>query len=83
MAYDGTTKYGFKKWKFEGSNDGKTWETIHEEELESTPSVGVTLKYNLDKTFEFSKFKITILGGRDNNYTGIDEIETFYTGTYT
>ena len=83
MAYDGTTKCGFKKWKFEGSNDGEIWETIHEEELESTPSVGVTLKYNLDKTFEFSKFKITILDGRDNKYTGIDEIETFYTGTYT
>ena len=81
MAYENNSKYGFKKWKFEGSNNGSTWEIIHEEELENTPGVGVTLKYDLNQTFEYTHFRITILDGRDNSWTGIDEIETFYTGT--
>lgn len=81
MAYENNSKYGFKKWKFEGSNNGSTWEIIHEEELENTPDIGVTLRYNLNKTFEYTHFRITILDGRDSSWTGIDEIETFYTGT--
>ena len=82
MAYENNTKYGFKKWKFEGSNDGIVWNLIHEEELESTPAIGTKLIYNLNKLFNFSYFRITILDGRDNSWTGIDEIETFYEGKY-
>lgn len=82
MAYENSTKYGFKKWKFEGSNNGNNWELIHEQELTSTPDVGTKLQYNLDKIYEYSYFKFTILDGRENVWTGIDEIETFYTGKY-
>lgn len=82
MAYENSTKYGFKKWKFEGSNNGNNWELIHEQELTSTPDVGTKLQYNLDKIYEYSYFKFTILDGRENGWTGIDEIETFYTGKY-
>ncbi len=83
MAYDNNDwKHGFKKWKFEGSNDGINWELMHEEELTETPAAKTVLKYNLDKTYEFTHFRLTILDGKDNNtWTGIDEIETFYTGT--
>lgn len=82
MAYENSTKYGFKKWKFEGSNDNNIWELIDEQELDVTPSVGTILKYNLNNTYEYSSFKFTILDGRENGWTGIDEIETFYTGKY-
>ena len=64
MAYENSTKYAFKKWKFEGSNNGNNWELIHEQELTSTPDVGTKLQYNLDKIYEYSYFKFTILDGR-------------------
>lgn len=83
MAYDNNNwKHGFKKWKFEGSNDGSNWELMHEMELKESPAVKTILKYNLSKTYEFTHFRITILDGRDDeSWTGIDEVETFYTGT--
>ncbi|QSD33794.1 discoidin domain-containing protein [Pectobacterium brasiliense] len=67
-----------RSWRFEGSHDGITWETLHSVNNDTNNNAGIIREYRISSSVAYSSYRIIITeSSPDTNYVVIQNIKLF------
>ncbi|PWD68402.1 discoidin domain-containing protein [Pectobacterium versatile] len=67
-----------KTWRFEGSNDGTIWETLHSVNNDTNNNAGAVREYRLSISVAYSSYRILITASNANeSYAVVQNIKIF------
>ncbi|MBA0205126.1 discoidin domain-containing protein [Pectobacterium aroidearum] len=67
-----------RSWRFEGSHDGITWETLHSVNNDTNNNAGIIREYRISSSVAYASYRIIITESNPNtNYVVIQNIKLF------
>ncbi|GKV77850.1 hypothetical protein PEC106568_30230 [Pectobacterium carotovorum subsp. carotovorum] len=67
-----------RSWRFEGSHDGITWETLHSVNNDTNNNAGIIREYRISSSVAYASYRIIITeSSPDTNYVVIQNIKLF------
>ncbi|GKV79442.1 hypothetical protein PEC106664_02160 [Pectobacterium carotovorum subsp. carotovorum] len=67
-----------RSWRFEGSHDGITWESLHSVNNDTNSNAGVIREYRISSSVAYASYRIIITESNPNtNYVVIQNIKLF------